>query len=403
MVVSWCFMNKQMLIDAMNAQSIDDIEFKPFSFIEEMFIEKEYLPNYYRLKREYLQKNGQSIKGMKWRAFIHPFLMTLFSLNRKFVDKQKYVILNDRRKKVSLLKKVKDKIFNTKEKPVIFCISHIDKYDFQIVSEIIKEHQIPFAGDPETMYRQFDGFVLNLNGVIYCDTESTVDRKVGKNTAVELLESGKNLLIYPEGVWNVTANLLSLPLFPGIINMSKETGCNIVPIAIERYGKEYVVNIGEEFSTTEHLNQGLSVDEVKCELRNEIATLKWEIMESRATEKSAIDCYYEVKRKDLGTYQDELTKFQNERLSEWVNPKTKDPYYTPKVVKSRTYKEKDKYTGNRVDLPEDAFSYMSKMHIDDDSILLPVDESLPDTIQQEVVENNINYYLNDEDDKVKKI
>ena len=396
-------MKKQMLIDAMNAESIDDIDFKPFSAVEEMFIKKEYLPDYYRLKREYLQRKGESIKGMKWRAFIHPFLMLLFSLNRKFIDKQDYIILNDRRSKESLLKRIKDRILNVKKKPVIFCISHIDKFDFQIVSEIIKEHQIPFAGDPETMYRQFDGFVLNLNGVIYCDTESTVDRKVGKNTAIELLESGKNLLIYPEGVWNVTANLLSLPLFPGIINMAKETGCDIVPIAIERYGKEYIVNIGDEFSTTKYSEQGLTLDEIKGMLRNEIATLKWEIMESRANEVSAIDCYYEEKRKNLGSYQEELDKFQNERLSEWVNPKTKDPYYTPEIVKSRTYKEKDSYTGYRVDLPEDAFSYMKTMNIEEDSVLLPVDESLPDSIQQDIIDNSINHYLEDEEEKTKSL
>ena len=33
-------MKKQMLIDAMKAESIDDINFKPFSKLEEIFIEK---------------------------------------------------------------------------------------------------------------------------------------------------------------------------------------------------------------------------------------------------------------------------------------------------------------------------------------------------------------------------
>ena len=65
----------------------------------------------------------------------------------------------------------------------------------------------------------------------------------------KLLNQGKNLLIYPEGVWNVTSNLLMLPLFPGIIEMAKETGCDIVPVAIERYDKE-LIRLGNQILTT---------------------------------------------------------------------------------------------------------------------------------------------------------
>lgn len=95
------------------------------------------------------------------------------------------------------------------------------------------------------MYRSGAGLILFLNGLIYCDTNSKEDRKIALETSKQLLRKNENLLIYPEGIWNLSANLLSLPLFPGIINIAIETGCEIIPVAVEQYGREFYVNIGE--------------------------------------------------------------------------------------------------------------------------------------------------------------
>lgn len=381
-------MTKQEFIDAVKNETTDKLDFQPFSKIEELFIEKEYLADYYRLKREYEHNNGKSLKGMLWRDMLHPILIKLVKLNRKYIDKQNLKVLNDARqntKKNKLGERVKAFVKGEKKKPVIYAITHIDKYDFQLVSEALKEHQYPFAGDPETMYRSFDGAVLGLNGVIYCDTESKIDRKIAKNTSIDLLKSGKNLLIYPEGVWNVTSNLLMLPLFPGIIEMAKETGCDIVPVAIERYDKDYIINIGKEFSVDTKLAAGLNMDEIKMDLRDEMATLKWDIMQSLPKSESAEETYYNTKRSELGIFKEEEKKFQDERLNEWTNPETKQPYYNAPIIKSRTYKEKDKNTGYRVDLPEDAFKYLGKVKLNKNNIFIfPKDASLPTSVQDSI-------------------
>lgn len=380
-------MTKQEFIEAVRNETTDELEFHPFSKIEELFIKKEYLPDYYRLKREYDYNRGKAVKGTKCRDLLHPILVKLVSLNRKYIDKQGLTILNDARKKKILTEKVKSIVTREKSKPVIYAITHIDKYDFQIVSEAIKDHQYPFAGDPETMYRNFDGTVLGLNGVIYCDTESKTDRKIAKETSIELLKKGENLLIYPEGVWNVTPNLLMLPLFPGIIEMAKETGCDIVPVAIERYNKEYIVNIGSEFSVDKKIKQGLSEDEIKMYLRDEMATLKWNIMESLPKSESVTEIYYNTQRSELDGYEEELEKFQSERLNEWVNPKTKEPYYNSEIVKERTFRDKDKYTGFRVEVPDSAFSYMKKVKLHKNNIFMFLkNESIPIKFQQSLDE-----------------
>lgn len=392
-------MTKQEFIEAVQNETLNELEFHPFNKIEELLLEKKYLADYYRLKREYDYNNGKILKGMWWRDMLHPILLTLVRLNRKFIDKQNLTILNDARKKnkKKFSEKVKSLAKGEKQKPVIYAITHIDKYDFQLVSEVLKDHQYPFAGDPETMYRNFDGTVLGLNGIIYCDTESTSDRRVAKNTSIDLLKKGKNLLIYPEGVWNVTANLLMLPLFPGIIQMAKESDCDIVPVAIERYDKNYIVNIGTEFSVNEKLATGLNEDEIKSDLRDEMATLKWDIMQSLPKSESAEEIYFNTTRSKLSTYKEEKKKFQDERFNEWTNPETKMPYYTAPVVKSRTFKEKDKKTGYRVEMPEDAFEYMSKVKLHKNNFFMfPKDISLPASAQDyldKVIENQMNDLL----------
>lgn len=403
-------MTKKEFIEAVKNETTDELNFQPFSKIEELFIKKEYLADYYRLKREYNYNNGNSLKENVWRDLLHPILLKLVSLNRKYIDKQNLTILNDARKnnkKKKLSERAKAFIKREKQKPVIYAITHIDKYDFQIVSEALKDHQYPFAGDPETMYRNLDGIVLGLNGVIYCDTESKIDRKIAKETSIQTLKQGKSLLIYPEGVWNVTSNLLMLPLFPGIIEMAKETGCDIVPVAIERYNKDYIVNIGSEFNVNIQLASGLNENEIRMNLRDQMATLKWDIMQTLPKSESAEEIYYNTKRSELGTYQEEEKKFQDERLNEWKNPKTKEPYYNSSVIKSRTYKDKDKNTGYRVDLPEDAFAYMSRAKLHKNSMFMfPKDNSLPEKAQDsldQVLQNSMDEFLEEYDQEKKKV
>lgn len=55
-------------------------------------------------------------------------------------------------------------------------------------------------------------------------------------------------MIFPEGAWNVTENLPVMPLFAGAAEMGILTGAEIVPIAFEKYGKDFYVNIGKNIS-----------------------------------------------------------------------------------------------------------------------------------------------------------
>ena len=336
-------------------------EFKPLSFWRELLLKDKELCEYYLQKRKYEFENGKILKGLKWRDKLHPVLLSLIRLNRKFIARQNLTVINDNRIE--------------SDKPVIYAITHIGMYDYQIVSEAIEDHQYPFAGDPETMYRSGDGLILSLNGLIYCDTNSKEDRYIASETSKELLNIGENLLIYPEGIWNLSPNLLSLPLFPGIINMALETGCDIIPVAVEQYDKEFYVNIGKNIKIKNYEidNKNIKeyVNEQKENLRNTLASLKWEILESRPMEE----------RKNLGPYEEELKNFVNTRLNEWKNPKTKQPYYDEQILHERRFREKF------VHFSEDVYSYLKNIKLSkENAFMFRNDNSLPIEIQKEIKE-----------------
>lgn len=284
----------------------------------EIFLKKNELRDYYLWKRASEYQNKTHTQKYKIRSFFHPVLHGLIKLNRLLVERQSISVIGE-------------KISYT-EKPVIFAVTHIGKFDYQIVTEVLKVYQIPFSGDPEKMYRTFEGFILWLNGVIYCDTDNMGDRKVGYHTMVNTLRAGYNVLIYPEGVWNISPNQLVLPLFPGVIKCADETGCEIIPIGIVQQGKEFYVRIGENLhidsSQVTMIDKEVYLDYQKTILRDVMATLQYELMSSMGT----------FRRAEIGEYECERKKYVKEKLLEWCDGKTKEPYYSEELISSRVFR-----------------------------------------------------------------
>ncbi len=295
---------------------IDDSEFRPLSIWREWSLPKDSLQKYYINKRAFLYSNDRNkLTTFKLQAFFHRFLMSLFSLNRIFIDKQKYSILRDERR--------------TSDNNVIFAITHIGKFDYQIITEALKVHTIPFAGDPELTYRSFDGMVFNANGRVFIDTEDKADRKVAYKTAVEVIKNGYNLMIFPEGIWNISSNKLVQPLFPGVIKMAIETGKSIVPVAIEQYGKDFFIIIGKNIDVLNRFDDKY-IDDQRILLRDCLATLKYELIER---------CGGSIKRADMEAFDIEDEKFVQRRLMEYCNPHTKKPYFSREFIRNRLYRE----------------------------------------------------------------
>ena len=220
------------------------------------------LKKYYVELRKYEFENSVPLKGIKLRQNIHKLLLSIIKIDR-VLAKEKLIVVDDKREKT--------------DKPIIYACTHIGGNDIQRTFEAIKDHAYLFLGDPEGLYKDISGLLLYLNGVICMETGVKNDRYIAKERAIELLKNGGDLLIYPEGAWNITENLPVMKLYTGTIKMAMETNAEIIPIAIEQYDDTFYVNIGKNIK----VNSNGSVKEQNLDLRDALATLKWEIWEGR--------------------------------------------------------------------------------------------------------------------------
>lgn len=246
---------------------------------------------YYRELRKYEFDNDVELKNFELRKKIHPLMMMVLKIDR-IIDKEKVIIIGDKRK--------------PHHKPVIFAATHIGGNDIMRVFEAIKEHAYIMLGDPGIVYVNEIGLFLRLNGFIPVDTRDKEDRKIAYARSVEVINNNVNMLIFPEGAYNVFEHLPIMKIFPGAVRMAKETNSEIIPIAIEQYGKDFLVNIGENIK----IDNNMSNEEANVILTEILSTLKWEIWETQeiAQRESYTDEYINnfrqsvVDRDDYGDY-----------------------------------------------------------------------------------------------------
>lgn len=239
------------------------MNFKRKNIICRTIMPLDQLIEYYRNERKYIYENNIPIKGIKWRKRIHKMMLAAIKANR-VLQHQKLTILHDRR-------------INT-DKPIIYACTHIGRYDIEMALESIQDTCFLFFGNPGKLYRSFDGIVAYLLGFIGCDTTEKEDRHIAKELAIRTLKQGGNILIWPEGAWNITENEVVMKLYTGAVEMAIRSGADIVPIAIEQYGKSFYVNIGKNISLDKSTNLN-EKRKLSDDLRDILCTLKWEIWE----------------------------------------------------------------------------------------------------------------------------
>ena len=130
--------------------------------------------------------------------------------------------------------------------PVIYACTHIGENDLENIYEAIRRGCWWFVGDPCVLYKDISSLLLYQNGCILVELSDKVDRRIAYLRAVELLNAGVLLMIFPEGARNGMENLSVMALYQGTAKMSVETNTKIVPIVIEQYDKRFVINFGDE-------------------------------------------------------------------------------------------------------------------------------------------------------------
>jgi 1-acyl-sn-glycerol-3-phosphate acyltransferase len=255
----------------------------------------------YKKKKEHYIQTDSRLGGVDFKRRIHPILRKILHVRNKLTGLTFEVIGNTRG-------------INSDE-PVIYALTHIGKFDFEIFMDAYNAFCYPIAGDWELMYGEIDDYFLRLNGVMYVDTNDKDDRANTSKAIVKMLKQGIPILIYPEGVWNLTESMPMMKIFPGAIRAAQASNVPIVPVAIEQYGTHFRINMGEKMWI-----QGNKQEEL-TRLRDQMATLQWMNWEYQGA----------YKRCDIAD--DYYKNFVANKLAEWSK-------YNMDIINGRIYRDK---------------------------------------------------------------
>ena len=280
---------------------------------------KEFLDSYYSLRKK-TETNIWGCMSFKTKKLIHPLILGIYKAKNR-LGGFSFTVIKDERK--------------TTQNPIIFAVTHVGKFDIELVSEAIKEHYYLLSGDFEHIQGILDEPFLNLNGVLYFNEKDKKDRREVSERMVGLLKQGANILYFPEGTWNLSPNLPVLPCYWGIIDVARRGMADIVPIGAEQYGKHFDIAIGANIDISDYGEGDKEKARAITDLRNVLATLKWDIWEK-----------HQARRKDIP--EDWYAKWCEARFREWS-------YFSLNYVDELVYKPKGIINS------DEAFAFMNKL------------------------------------------
>lgn len=153
----------------------------------------------------------------------------------------------------------------------IFVANHFGIDDIPTAGEIIGRHTFVLVSDEDR--GTLNGMILNLNGVVWTNRLNKVERKRSKEDLLRHLKIGHSILMYPEATWNLSPNLLMLPMNFGCITLALETSVPIVPIYLFFTDDTCYAKINRPFYPDK--NKVIAIEK----LRDIMATSSWYFME----------------------------------------------------------------------------------------------------------------------------
>lgn len=160
------------------------------------------------------------------------------------------------------------------DRPVIYAANHSAFQDMPIALQAIGKHSYTLVGKQNLGI--LDRIFFALIGVIWVDRKDRKSRSTSKKAIIDYLKKGRSILWFPEATWNLSANLLMLPMRWGIIEVAHQTEAQIIPMALDYDRTKMVCRVkfgmpmsGEELTDKE---EGIQM------LRDALATLRWELM-----------------------------------------------------------------------------------------------------------------------------
>lgn len=155
----------------------------------------------------------------------------------------------------------------------IYAVNHSRKFDIPYVCEALNRHCYVLVG--KQRLKSIDRMFFHINGVIWVDRKDRENRHKSSIVMEKMLNNGTNIVMFPETTWNIEPSLPMLPLRWGIIDIERNSHRPIVPVVLEYTDNCCYVSFAEPMYITESDDKKQKIDE----LRDTMATLRWEIWE----------------------------------------------------------------------------------------------------------------------------
>jgi len=200
-----------------------------------------------------------------------------------------------------------------KGKPYIFASTHAFVEDIITNLACIDRSAYMLIGTPDQVEHNPQMYAAWLNGMVFVDKTNPENRKAAVDKMARVLESGSSVVLFPEGGWNNTENLLVQPLFAGPWLLAQRTGREVVPISMfhEYKAKDIYVRVGEPLDLV-----AMEKREALDMLRDSMATMAYDLMCEHSTM---------LRRADLGA--DPRMDYMEERRKEYLCTKwTRDDF-----------------------------------------------------------------------------
>lgn len=276
----------------------------------------------YKKEKVEIIENNLPLKGTRKAKIYYPITKLLLYIITKLNGEHIYY-LND--KDVDL----------PEGRTVIYANTHRFKPDLEKITLSTGEPTFMVASDFKNSYKTISGWYFNTRPTIFVDPYSKEDKNYTYEMMVRYLKEGNNGMIFPEAVWNLSPNKISLDTFFGTVRAALESNSVIVCTAIERYGKDYIINRNGYFDPKLILQKytDKSYEQIKSDpkyvslnkqiimecnsiLREILCTLTFEIWKAHS-EKFGLES-----RKDIGS--NYWSQYIDSLVEEWPGYKLSD-------------------------------------------------------------------------------
>lgn len=274
--------------------------------------------------------NFTSKFGLTIRRIMHKPISLVFKMVLRLVYKQKVIV--DKNIKLD------------KNKSYVFAANHSFYFDGAAIISVADRNFYSLFGATEQLHVEVRTLFIWIYGLIYVNRFDKKSRKDSILKMNKVLQAGNSILIFPEGRWNDSENLLCQKLFAGPYTLSVQNKVEVVPISVYNDSSNNIyVSYGKPLKLYKYeKDKGIQI------LRDSLATMYYKQIEKHSTPF--------IRNKIKG---DIHFQYMNERMYEYSKAKWPSDYCWDDEL--FTYKDGD------IDI-EDVWKDIDKVKIDINNI-----------------------------------